>query len=791
MIRTRKSVRPTLRLQFRPALDRLEDRALMTTAGNLDPTFGGGLGFVIGPITTNVGASLSGISDPTSVAVEPDGSILVAVPDHTADGLSFGVHLLSAEGTLDTSFGTGGTADVALPAGFTAFNSGASALLVESDGQIVVVGTVYANGPSETLVARFNADGTPDSTFGTGGVEVLDPTTLGVAGLTFRYAALQSNGQVVLAGDADALRLTAAGALDPTFGIGGLVAIPQTPNPNSEAQTTDGLAIQPDGQIVVLAVDPIGVSAAAINANPVLIRFNTDGSTDASLSEAGISDSGIDYPDANGLIAEPDGQLLVLGTHTVGLQGNLPALALVNSDGSLATSVPLSGLNTSVISFALQPDGDVALVGYFGVPGGGTFQALRLTPGLTPDLSFGAGGFSTSSVSMTGGPSFSSDSIAVTPNNQIIVSGGDAYEINGAVYPPANYFVARLRSTGTPAVPGDYTGDGISDPTIYLPAYGQFAFVNSSGGPGGIIPFGPAGPGQTIPAPGNYYGDGVEDFAAYLPAYGDYVIKDPTGKTAGINIPFGIPGPGQTIPAPGDYYGTGQDDIAVYLTGAGVFAIQDPTGATSGKFFQFGIPGPGQSIPVLGDYYGTGQDDVAVYLAQAGVWAIQDPTGKTPGELIPFGAPGLGVSIPVPGDYDGSGKTELAVYIPILGELIYRPANGGPDVTIPFGTPGNGNTLPAPGDYDGSGKTEVAAYLPNIGVFAYRSASSGSDVYKAIGVPGPGQTIPVTTVVLSPFPGSGSSDAIEAESVLGEPDALDFLPSAMAKKPKPGDPPTA
>jgi uncharacterized delta-60 repeat protein len=797
MIRPRKPARQAQHLRLRPTLDRLEARALMTTAGNLDPTFGGGLGYAIGPITTDLGISLSQLSDQASVAVESDGSIVVGVPDHTAGGLSFGLQLLNADGTPDTSFGTSGKADVPLPTGFTAFG-GPSSVLAQSDGHIIVVGTVSnSTNQDETLVARFNADGTPDATYGTDGVEVLDQATLGTAGLTFAYAALQPDGDVDLAGDADALQLTASGAPDPTFGTGGLVALPQTPNANSSAQMTYGLAVQPNNQIVVLAADPIGIAYAdSINADPVLIRLNADGSIDTSLSEAGIQSSGIGYPNSNGLIAKPDGQLLVLGNHTIGFLEDVPALALVNPDGSLATSEPLFGVNTEVTGFALDPIGNVVLAGYFSTAGG-TLQAFRLTPNLIPDPTFGVGGFSTPSVSMTGGPlaSFTTDSVAITPDDQIIVAGANpSTGADVGQVPPTQYFVAQVLTVNTQSITGDFSGDGISDPAVYIPSQGVFAIGDSSGKTAGeVVPFGVPGAGQTIPALGNYFNPGQADIAAYIVSQGVYAILDPTGKTAGEAIAFGIPGAGQTIPAPGNYYGTGVDDVAVYLVNSGVFAIKDPTGKTVGKEVQFGIPGAGQSIPVPGDYYGTGQDDIAVYLAASGTWAIQDPTGKTSGEMIAFGQAGIGNSIPVPGDYDGSGKTELAVYIPSLAELIYQPAAGGAPVIIPFGVAGVGATLPAPGDYDGSGKTEVAGYLAATGQFAYLPASGAAEVTETFGVAGPGQTIPVTTVPLVAFTNAGSGNSIAMASVMGEPDALDFVftPESMAKKSKDGDLPTA
>ncbi len=622
------------------------------------------------------------------------------------------------------------------------------------------------------------------------------------------FAAVQSDGKIVLAGvgflstaspdtgteEVAVARLNLDGSLDTSFATTGaelVSSIPEADFGNSTAmsqayENPAGVAIQPNGQIVILTTYRDELGTVQPESSAALIRLNSDGTHDTSLSQAGIQAAGVPPLFAGsasgpvGLIIEPNGDFLALGGGKV---------ALLDADGSL---VNVAGLpNNSVTAFALLSDGDVAVVG-----SGGT-NVARFNPNLTLDGSFGDGGIETVAVTPpgTGQAPFKLTAVAAGPVGRIVVAGANpSFSARIGQVPPTYDVVARLTTTVTKATSGDFTGDGVSDIALYLPAYGEFAITDSSGQTAGqIVPFGIPGPGQTIPAPGNYYVTGQEDIAAYLPTFGAYAIKDPTGQTPGIDIPFGIAGPGQTIPAPGDYYGTGQDDIAVYLTASGTFAILAPNLA-SGKEVQFGQAGAGNSIPVPGDYYVTGQDDIAVYLPQSAVWAIQDPSGNTNGELIPFGMPGIGNSIPVPGDYDGSGKTELAVYIPTAAAIIYRPANGGADVTIPFGTPGQGNTLPAPGDYDGSGKTEAAAYLPSLGIFAYRPAGGGADVDKSMGSPGPGQTSPVTTVVLSPFPGSasgsgsGSPDAIEIPGVMGEADPLDFLiPLTSAKKSKAAD----
>jgi uncharacterized delta-60 repeat protein len=827
MPRSEAFARRGRRARLRPSLEGLEARLLMASDGKLDPTFGAGSGYVLTSIDPN---STTGLSNYTASVVEPDGSILVAGPVG-ASGSTFGVLHLASDGAIDTSFGEAGVAAVVLPAGIVAAGTTQLGLgremvsmLLQPDGKIVVVGLGKTDTADPvTVVARFDADGLPDSTFGTAGAVTLDQGALDMTGPSTPYVALQPDGDIVVAGSVDppnisspqlfspsqivSARLTADGALDPTYGTGGVVTITDAtatelapPFPAGEVAT--GVAIQPDGQIVILA--NLRVYNLSIDI-PELIRLDANGSRDTSLSQAGLVASGITVTYSNGLIIQPDGKILVLGYGPANPASNdpfPPILARLNAEGSLDRELSFgtetsSGILPLPTSLALEPNGKILLAGrdqfdLGSIPiGGHTFDAFQVTANLELDSSFGVDGVSVIAFSET--KTLPPDDDPVIPQVVAVGADGQLFVVGSSLQDPLDYeVVARLTD---PAVPGDFTGDGLSDPAIYIPSQGVFAIGDSSGKTAGeIVPFGVSGAGQTIPAPGDYYGTGRDDIAAYIPALGVYAIQDPSGKTAGRSILFGTAGTGQTIPAPGDYYHTGQDDVAVYLTQSGVFAIQDPTGQTSGKLVPFGIPGAGQSIPVPGDYFGTGQDDIAVYLPQSGVWAIQDPTGQTSGMFIQFGMPGIGNAIPAPGDYDGSGHTELAVYLPTLGVFMYRPADGGAQV-IPFGVAGKGQTLPAPGDYDGSGLTELAGYVPAYGLLAYRPEDGSADVDRFFGIAGPGQTIPVTTVALSPFPGSesipGFADAIKVAGILGEPDALDFLPTATAKKTKPGDPPTS
>jgi uncharacterized delta-60 repeat protein len=191
-----------------------------------------------------------------------------------------GLSAQAAPGDLDPSFGTNGKV-------ITDFGSNnyVRAIAVQSDGKIVAAGNAQASHMQFAL-ARHNPDGTLDESFGTGGKVT---TTIGTDD-AFAYAvALQSDGRIVAAGYIRSMgnrfalaRYNTNGTLDTSFGTGGIVT-----TQFSSIAFAYALAIQPDGKII--AAGNITIFTSQINNDDfALARYNTNGTLDASFGTGGL-----------------------------------------------------------------------------------------------------------------------------------------------------------------------------------------------------------------------------------------------------------------------------------------------------------------------------------------------------------------------------------------------------------------------------------------------------------------------------------------------------------------------
>lgn len=233
--------------------------------GTLDTSFGGD-----GRVTTDLGGMFDLLE---TVAIDADGGILAAGTYTEPGGIAYSLTVTryEADGSVDTGFGENGST-IMRP---DADQGDAAEIAVQPDGKILLAGATGVAFGTDFLVARFNADGSPDPTFGDGGVAVADfplaeewamPTSL----------ALQSDGRIVVAGwrtDAGGValaRFRADGSLDPSF---------------SEDGTVLGGGVQPFA--VAIDLDDRVVVAGRYGSDFAIARYRSDGSLDRTLSGNG------------------------------------------------------------------------------------------------------------------------------------------------------------------------------------------------------------------------------------------------------------------------------------------------------------------------------------------------------------------------------------------------------------------------------------------------------------------------------------------------------------------------
>ncbi|HJQ85449.1 MAG TPA: hypothetical protein VKA21_15285 [Candidatus Binatia bacterium] len=258
--------------------------------GTLDASFGtGGQVAVVDPAVRRL---LMVVRQPTDGKLLVVGYALGPGSSHTGTV----IRRYDADGNLDAGFGTAGEVAISQP-------PHPSAVVGRADGTIVVAGNAWAFPRFPGVLLRFLADGTPDASFGSGGV-VVTGTTAGAGNLL--PLALLEDGTGIIAGGTDDATFTLAryladGTLDAAFGTGGFVSTPFPAYPHNEIFD---LVRQADGKIV--AVGSAWLTAARYLANGTLDASYGSGGTFHSATGAG----GQSFLDASGRIVVGGGNLL-------------------------------------------------------------------------------------------------------------------------------------------------------------------------------------------------------------------------------------------------------------------------------------------------------------------------------------------------------------------------------------------------------------------------------------------------------------------------------------------------
>jgi uncharacterized delta-60 repeat protein len=345
--------------------------------------------------------------------------------------LIFSLTLLAAQhapaqaGHLDPTFGNGGIVTTDFGDQSQTNNlATADAVIIQPNGQIVVGGGIPGNNDFPIpAVARYNTNGSLDTTFGTNGITSIPS----IEDVPFMALALQSDGKIVAVGENFVVRFLSTGVLDSTFGTGGLASL----GTDFIGTSPQGVAIQPDGNILV--------------ADRYLLRLLTNGQFDTSFGTGGTARTA-GYP-ATGLALLPSGEILVASSS----QGTSGFISLYQSNGALDTSFGIAGqLATpgTAAGLALLPTGEFLAGGSLtnnsilpvgGFASSGFAVSRYLGVGVT-DVSFGTNGgtFTVVPVYQT----IVTSGLAVQPSGDIVTVGTASHSLQTA------FSLARYTSTG-------------------------------------------------------------------------------------------------------------------------------------------------------------------------------------------------------------------------------------------------------------------------------------------------------------------------------------------------------
>jgi uncharacterized delta-60 repeat protein len=529
--------------------------AALAAPGSLDPTFGSG----------GIAATVLGSDDYVrDIALQPDGKTVAAGTAWDGTRYRFALARYDVDGSLDPAFGTAGKVLTGIGS-----SSVAQAVALQPDGKIVAAGT----GSGDFAVARYNADGSLDSSFSADGM-----ATAAVGNEATAWdLAIQPDGRIVLAGQAKVsgaqrfalARFTGAGDLDTSFGTRGKTTTPL----GTDGAVAMALVRQADGRLVAA-----GSASESGGARFALARYSAGGSLDTSFGSGGsvlttVGGGG----QATGLIADPAGRLVAVGGAVDGFVYKA-ALTRYSADGALDSSFGTRGvafahagqMATIASGVARQQDGRLVVVGESIGASGSTFAVSRFEADGALDSTFGSGGSVTTAIGQRSG----AYDVAVQADGQILAAGAGNGNADGSArqFALARYTAAGDEGTGGSGGSTGGTGDG---------------------GSGGSTGDGSTGTGDGSTGTGDGStgtGDGSTGTGDGSTGTGDGGSGGSTGDTGGSTGT----GDGSTGTGDGSTGSTGDTTGSTGSTGGGVpIPTPEPGGGLAGQI----VPGGLELIP--------------------------------------------------------------------------------------------------------------------------------------------------------------------------------------------------
>ena len=410
--------------------------ARLNSDGSLDLTFdpAGSTDGTIGQLIRQSDGKFIIIGNSTDAG---GGSFFTTVNGTTRNNLA----RLNANGSLDTGFDPGAliSADGVVSGGVATTPGAVVTAVLQSDGKIVVIGqfAAVANGATtsapRSCIARFNSDGSFDSSYNPGaGLTSTDPN-----GPVGTYAAQQSSGKVIVGGTFDhfdgnavpaIVRLNTNGSYDPTFNVGTGAADPTA---------VFGIFVQSDDQIMLFGSFSVW---NGFGRNSVL-RLGVDGALDSTFAPAHVFRDYNITANVEACTQQPDGKYLVGGLFYSFGGDPVGSIIRLDNSGNQDPSFDASGTKLAGETFCFAKrtaDDEYFVGGYFSAYGPDARNNLVLikTDGTNdPTLPV-----------TTGVTDFAPQVYAVYPQSDgKIIVGGLFSSVNGE----SHYNLVRLNSDGS------------------------------------------------------------------------------------------------------------------------------------------------------------------------------------------------------------------------------------------------------------------------------------------------------------------------------------------------------
>lgn len=320
------------------------------------------------------------------------------------------------DGTLDTSFGSNGTLTT-----LSGTSSTANGVVVDTSGRVIVAGS---SSSTKIILVRYNTNGSPDLTFGTGGVVTFTiPSNTGTA---VSGVVLDANGKIVVGGttilgsknNLFAARFNASGSIDTTFNTTGY----KTLTANS-GYTANSIKIDANARIV------LGGSQAptTTTTNFLLVRWNNNGAADTTFGTGGVvttTVSGATVSAINSIYIDSSNRIVVAGYSGSSTAARF-TVARYRVNGTLDTSfgttlngiqVTPVGANSEANAVVIDLNGQIVAAGV----SDNQNMIVRYTTNGSLDSTFGFSGIFINQI----GETSQINSLLIQPFDGRIVSGG-------------------------------------------------------------------------------------------------------------------------------------------------------------------------------------------------------------------------------------------------------------------------------------------------------------------------------------------------------------------------------